>query len=220
MRLSAQGLARLTQEEGLRLKPYNDSAGHATIGVGHLIHRGAVTAADVARYARFSRADAIALLAQDVRPREQFVEQVVKVSLNQNEFDALVSFVFNIGNGAFQSSTALRKLNAGARREAADAMLLFSKGGAGLADRRKRERELFLSPSQAPDPLAAFTTSERRWISEYDRLRAAGADPDRRGVLRRVMTEQRKRIWRAAQASGWTAANRRARYNTLLARTK
>ena len=216
MRLSAKGLQRLISEEGLRLDPYNDSAGHATVGVGHLIHFGRVTAADEARFKHFTKADAIALLAEDVRPREQFVERVVTVKLNQNEFDALVSLVFNIGTGAFASSTVLRRLNAGARREAADAFLLFVIGGAGLRNRRRRERELFLTEA---DAFAAFTASERRWIREYDRLKVQNADDGRRRVLRTVMTGQRKRIWRAAQDSGWAKANRRARYRSLLVRT-
>jgi lysozyme len=218
MRVSAEGLKALVSEEGLRLDPYNDSAGHATVGVGHLIHFGPVTHADSSRFKGFTEAGAIALLAQDLRPRERFVEEAVTVALGQNEFDALVSLVFNIGTGAFESSTVRRQLNGGARQAAADAFLLFVKGGAGLANRRRRERALFLTPD-TPDPLAGFTASERRWIREYDRLKAAGRDRDRRAVLRRVMTEQRKRIWRAAQESGWRTANRRSRYHSLLART-
>ena len=218
MRMSAKGLERLISEEGLRLDPYNDSAGHATVGVGHLIHHGPVTQADKAKYAGFTRADAFALLAKDVRPREVFVDQVVKVPLNQCEFDALVSLVFNIGTGAFQGSTVLRKLNEGKRTEAADAFRMWIKGGAGLKNRRERERKLFLD-STGIDPLAGFTDTEKRWIREYDRLKAKQADEPRRKVLRRVMTEQRKRIWRAAQDSGWGAANRRKRYRSLLART-
>jgi lysozyme len=217
--MSANGLGRLTSEEGLRIEPYNDSAGHATIGVGHLIHRGGVTGADRTRFAAFKRADALALLADDVRSRERFVDDVVKVALNQNEFDALVSLVFNIGTGAFAGSTVLRRLNAGARRAAADAFLMWVVGGPGLANRRKRERAFFLTGASEQDPFAGFTASERRWIREYDHLKADGADEQRRSVLRRVMTEQRKRIWRAAQASGWATANRQARYRSLLART-
>jgi GH24 family phage-related lysozyme (muramidase) len=216
--MSAHGLERLISEEGLRLDPYNDSAGHATVGVGHLIHHGPVTTADNAHFKGFTKADALVLLAQDVRPREQFVEGAVTVDLGQNEFDALVSLVFNIGTGAFATSTVLHRLNAGARHDAADAFLLFVIGGAGLANRRKRERGLFLTRDE-PDPLAGFTASERRWIREYDRLKAQDADRPRRSVLRRVMTEQRKRIWRTAQDSGWSKANRRSRYRSLLART-
>ena len=217
MRMSAKGLARLSAEEGLRLKPYEDSAGHATIGVGHLIHHGPVTAADNTRFAGFTRAAALALLARDVRARELFVDDVVKVALNQNEFDALVSLVFNIGTGAFKGSTVLRRLNAGNRRGAADAILMWTVGGPGLPDRRKRERALFLTA--VADPFAGFTASEQRWIREYDRLKARGDDAPRRRVLRSVMTEQRKRIWHAAQTSGWAKANRTARYRSLLART-
>lgn len=67
---------------------------------------------------------------------------------------------------------------------------------------------------------SGFTAAERRWITEYDRLKARGLDRQRRRVLRRVMTKQRKRIWRAAQGSGgWSKANRAARYRSLRART-
>jgi len=215
--MSANGLQRLVSEEGLRLEPYNDSAGHATVGVGHLIHFGPFTNADVQQFAGLTKQGALKLLADDVRPRERAVEQAVTVTLNQNEFDALVSLVFNIGAGAFASSTVRRRLNEGDRRGAADAFGLFIKGGAGLKARRRRERNLFLEPVK--DPLAAFTENERRWIREYDRLLAAGMNIDRRKVLRRVMTEQRKRIWRAAQDSGWKSANRSRRYKSLLART-
>lgn len=69
------------------------------------------------------------------------------------------------------------------------------------------------------DRLVGYTASESRWIREYDKLKAADLDPDRRRVLRRVMTEQRKRIWKAAQdEKGWTASRRR-RYESLKART-
>lgn len=68
------------------------------------------------------------------------------------------------------------------------------------------------------DPLAGFTKSERRWIREYDRLGADPAATARRRVLRRAMTEQRKRIWKAAKRDGWTW-DRRRRYRALLRRT-
>lgn len=63
-----------------------------------------------------------------------------------------------------------------------------------------------------------FTTSERRWITEYDRLLAQGRDLKRRRVLRRVMAAQRKRVWRAAQEDGWTPTRKR-RYRALKARS-
>lgn len=70
-----------------------------------------------------------------------------------------------------------------------------------------------------PDPLAHMTARERSWCLEYDRLKREGRDIERRRVLRRVMTEQRKRIWRAAQQTGWDQANRAKRYRSLKART-
>lgn len=70
------------------------------------------------------------------------------------------------------------------------------------------------------DPLVGYTAAEVRWIREYDRLLHAKRDPDRRRVLRRVMTLQRKRLWRAAQQTGWDKLHRRARYASLHARTK
>lgn len=72
----------------------------------------------------------------------------------------------------------------------------------------------------AVDRWEGFTSSEKRWIQEYDRLKATNKDADRRRVLRRVMTQQRKKIWQAAQDTGWNKANRKARYASLLARTK
>lgn len=152
MRMSSKGLSFLSNEEGLRTHPYNDSAGHATIGVGHLIHRGRVTAADQERFRNFTRADAVRLLREDVSSRERAVNRLVGVPVNQNEFDALVSLVFNIGEGekGFAGSTVRRKLNSGDRGGAADAFLMWRVGGPGLINRRKRERSLFLSPAGNP----------------------------------------------------------------------
>jgi hypothetical protein len=80
---------------------------------------------------------------------------------------------------------------------------------------------------QLDDPLRNYTDSERAWIREYDRLKHADRGDARRRVLRRAMEQQRKRVWRAAQphnhggdGRGWDHANRRARYRSLLARTK
>ena len=65
-----------------------------------------------------------------------------------------------------------------------------------------------------------LTREERRWVLEYDRLRAHGLDLQRRRVLRRVMRERRKAIWAEARRTGWDPNHRRERYRTLLARTK
>jgi hypothetical protein len=71
-----------------------------------------------------------------------------------------------------------------------------------------------------PPRLAHLTPDERRWVTEYDRLRAEDKGRDRRRVLRRVMRDRRKAIWVAAHESGWERNNRRGRYHSLLARTR
>lgn len=77
------------------------------------------------------------------------VEKLVIVPLNQNQFDALVSFEYNIGYNAFKTSTLLKLLNQKKYKEAAEQFLVWNKGGgkilAGLVRRREKEKALFLS---------------------------------------------------------------------------
>ena len=216
MRLSRKGAELIAGFEGFVPRPYNDAAGHATIGFGHLLHRGPVTATDKARWGTISRDRGIALLLQDAREAERAVAEAVRVTLTQEQFDALVSFVFNVGAGAFRSSTLLKKLNRGDEREAADELLRWTRAGGrvleGLLRRRRAERALFLL-----NPLKDLTPRERRLVQEYDRLRPG--DPRRR-VLRKAMREQLRRIRQAAERSGWARVSRRARYRVLAGRTR
>ncbi len=93
-------------------------------------------------------------------------------------------------------------------------------GTNGLASREAYLKRVHLLDCRPLDRWAGFTSSERRWITEHDSLVSGHRDPARLLVLRGVMTEQRKRIWRAAQPPGsWSTANRLARYRALLART-
>jgi GH24 family phage-related lysozyme (muramidase) len=221
MRLSRAGAELIARFEGFVRRPYNDAAGHATIGFGHLLHHGPVTPADRERWGTISRDRGLTLLSEDAREAARAVERGVRVPLTQEQFDALVSFVFNVGVGAFASSTLLRRLNAGDRPGAADELLRWSRAGGrvleGLLNRRRAERALFLS--SATSPHAELSARERRMVSEYDGLVARGLNRARRRQLREALTEQRQRIWRAAQASGWGRFNRRARYRALFART-
>lgn len=90
----------------------------------------------------------------------------------------------------------------------------------GKADRDAVWRRVRVVRCTPVDPWAGYTASELRWMREYDVLKAHDRDRARREVLRLVMREQRKRVWRAAQPPGsWDHANRRARYRSLLART-
>jgi predicted chitinase len=83
-----------------------------------------------------------------------------------------------------------------------------------------RVKRVDCRPTAPRDSLWFMTATERRWAHEYDRLLAHHQDPARRRALRHAMTDQRKRVWRAAQGhGGWTAAHRAARYRALKART-
>jgi lysozyme len=88
-------------------------------------------------------------LKQDLQEAESAVNQLVKVALNENQFSALVSFVFNLGGGALGESTLLRQLNAGHYLEAANQFLRWTYAGGqqlpGLVRRREAERQLFLA---------------------------------------------------------------------------
>ena len=95
-----------------------------------------------------------AFLVEDLAEFEEAVSRHVVAPLNDNEFSALVSLVYNIGPGAFSRSTLLKHLNDGRRQAAADQFLVWVNGKVkgvrvvlrGLVSRRKAERELFLKP--------------------------------------------------------------------------
>jgi hypothetical protein len=94
-----------------------------------------------------------------------------------------------------------------------------------LLPRRRRERAVFLSsrPASKTTPADWLTATELRRVRELDGIRGGRiepAHPRREIVLVRVLTEQRKRIWRAAQDTGWAKAHRSKRYRSLLARTR
>lgn len=105
------GLEKIKQWEGLRLTAYQDGAGVWTIGYGHTgpLLDGARIKAGVT----ISREEADLLLRKDLEWAQVAVDSLVKVPLNDNQFAALVSFVFNVGETAFKNSTLLRKLNEG-----------------------------------------------------------------------------------------------------------
>lgn len=105
MKLSENGAKVLILREGLKLKAYKDTKGIWTIGVGH-------TGPEVVEGLVITKEKAHELFQKDVAWAEDAVN-LVKAPLTQNQFDALVSFVFNIGAGAWKRSTMLKMLNAG-----------------------------------------------------------------------------------------------------------
>ena len=153
MKTSDRGVALIKAHEGLRLTAYTDPVGVWTIGYGHTTTAGPPK---VERGMKITDAGADAILRQDLAKFEGYVSSAVKVPLNQNEFDALVSFTFNLGPGNLRSSTLLKKLNAGDRAGAADEFLKWTKAGGktlpGLVKRREAERALFRAPMVDPRP--------------------------------------------------------------------
>ncbi|EAA8761967.1 lysozyme [Salmonella enterica] len=144
MKISDSGLAALKREEGCRLTAYPDSRGVWTIGTGHT---GKVDGVAVHKGMTITQDTADRLLRDDLSWVERCIAERVTVVLNQNQYDALCSLIFNIGASAFISSTVRRQLNAGNYTTAADAFLKWSRAGSNptiLAPRRGRERAMFL----------------------------------------------------------------------------
>jgi lysozyme len=150
MTTSPAGLEFIAKWEGEVLHVYKDTAGIDTIGIGHVVHPGETFPGGI------SHEQALSLLAVDIATAERAVNEL-GVELSQNAFDALVSFTFNVGTGALESSTLARKLREGFRDGAADEFLRWDKAGGkpsvGLHNRREAERALFLST--APDTTEA-----------------------------------------------------------------
>jgi len=140
MKTSQSGLDFIQDVEGCKLFAYLDTGGVWTIGVGH-------TGPEVVKGLSCTMGQAMVWLAEDVREAEDAINKAVKVSLTQNQFDALVSFVFNVGVGAFLSSTLLKKLNAGDYEGAAGQFPRWNKDNgkeiAGLTKRRHLEQSVF-----------------------------------------------------------------------------
>jgi lysozyme len=141
MRLGVNGLALLKSFEKCRLVAYQDSGGVWTIGWGHTgpeVHEGLI----------WSQQQADAALVDDTQKAVIGVAKCLDVAIAQNAFDALVCFAFNVGLGAFHSSTLLKRVNAGDTAGASAQFLVWDHVGgvesAGLLRRRQAEQALFL----------------------------------------------------------------------------
>ena len=147
LKTSPQGLAIIKKFEGFRAKPYACPAGVATIGYGSTYYADGkpVKLTD----APITEAQAQELLQATLAKYEACVNGAVKMPINQNQFDALVSFTYNVGCSAFRNSTLLRLLNQGYAPQAAAQFYRWTLGGgkvlAGLVSRRAAERALFES---------------------------------------------------------------------------
>lgn len=143
--ISPHGLAKLKQWEGLKTKAYKDAGGVWTIGYGHTATAGepkpragmVITAAEAER-----------ILLKDLTQYEAAIENNVKVELNDNQFAALVSFVYNIPLASFKKSTLLKKLNAGNYDAVPTELMKWvnvnHKKNQGLVNRRQAEGYLWM----------------------------------------------------------------------------
>ncbi|MEM6425017.1 MAG: lysozyme [Cyanobacteria bacterium P01_H01_bin.119] len=138
---NAAGLRLIKTFEGLRLRAYQDAVGIWTIGYG--------TTSNIRPGMVITEAEAERLLKRDVERFERAVNSSIAVSLNDNQFSALVSFSYNVGAGALRNSTLRRVLNQGNYTAAANEFPRWNRAGgrvlAGLTRRRNAERALFLS---------------------------------------------------------------------------
>lgn len=141
MKTSKQGIDHIGESEGIRLTSYLDTGGVWTIGVGH-------TGPEVVKGLRITYDKAMEWLAEDVREAEDAVNRLVKVKLSQHQYDMLVSFVFNVGEGQFSKSTMLRLLNSGDYTGAGNQFPRWNMDNGkvitGLTNRRIAEKKIFL----------------------------------------------------------------------------
>lgn len=158
MNVSPRGLELIRKFEGFREDAYQDVVGVWTIGYGFT--RG-VKAGD-----RMSRGVADARLREELREYETAVLRACTVSPNQNQFDALCSFAWNVGTGGMARSSVIKAHNRGDTQSAARAFALWNKAGgkvyAGLTRRRAAEAALYLEPAPGrEEPMPQRVDGER-----------------------------------------------------------
>ena len=139
MKLGEKGTEILKYFEGCKLTAYQDSVGVWTIGYGHTkgVHDGMTITQEQAEQ----------MLLTELEEYEGYIENMVTVPLTQNQFDALVVWVYNLGPTNFKNSTLLKELNAGNYNAASTEIKRWNKAGgkvlAGLVKRREAEAQLF-----------------------------------------------------------------------------
>jgi lysozyme len=147
MQISYVGINALKEHEGFRAKAYKDTAGVWTIGYGTI----KIDGRPVEEGMECTQEQATQWLYADLAWAQTAVNQMVRVPLHQNQFDALVSFVYNEGETQFSKSTLLRKLNLqdfiGAAKEFDKWVISGGKVTKGLVSRRAVERSMFEGPS-------------------------------------------------------------------------
>ena len=153
MKISENGLKLIQQFENFVATPYLDSARVWTIGYGSTYYPNGkkVTGRDKPITREYAETIQRNVIKNDFEPviNELLKNEIEKGFITQNMYDAILSLTYNIGVNGFRRSSVLRLLKQGDKENAADAFLLWNKSGGkvlkGLVNRRKKERELFLS---------------------------------------------------------------------------
>ena len=139
MKISKNGLDLIKHFEGCELEAYKCPAGVWTIGYGHI--KTAVEGMTITQH------QADEMLIEEMNEYEGYINNSVRVDLTQNQFDAMVSWVYNLGNGNLNTSTLLKVLNSGDYAGVPEQMLRWNKAGGrvleGLTRRRQAEADLF-----------------------------------------------------------------------------
>ena len=146
-RISQKGLNLIQRFEGLSLKPYKCPAGIWTIGYGTTFYTNGTKVKETDN--PISQAEATNLLIEVLKHYEQSVDSFCRDDISQNQFDALVSFCYNVGAGSLKSSTLLKKVNVNPNDETIPLEFMkWNKGGGkvlkGLTERRKAEADLYV----------------------------------------------------------------------------
>jgi GH24 family phage-related lysozyme (muramidase) len=206
--ISARGVDFIKSFEGFRGTLYNDPAGHCTIGYGHLVHTGNCNgaASEAPFTAGITEAEATALMHEKLREFELAVNQAVTVEMEPHQFDALVSFSYNIGIGrvasgstpgtGFLGSTLLRRLNAGEYDAVPSELARWNKAGGqvlpGLTRRRAAEGRMFsagdYSTTQSLNLRHRGLDDGRDPIREAELLTEGDERPDGAGVVQAFET--------------------------------
>ena len=141
MQISNAGLQKIIQREGVFLHAYKDSVGVWTIGTGHTSAAGLPK---VTPTLTITKQQNDQILRSDLAPIEAQAKKYIKVTVTQNQYDAIISIVFNVGP-KFWSGTAIKLLNQGNTKGAANAIMLWNKPPE-IIGRRRSEQQQFLTP--------------------------------------------------------------------------
>ena len=156
LKISGAGIDLIKESEGFRGEVYLDCVGVKTCGYGHALKPGESFPDGI------TEVTATLLLLKDVQTAEDAVSRMVKVTLTQGQYDALVDFVYNLGEGRLASSTLLKLLNEGKYDQAGQQLLVWCNAGGkpqpGLVKRRKAELALWRTPDP-PEPTPAAVSA-------------------------------------------------------------